>query len=384
MIKIKSKEDCSGCSACASICGKKAITMVPDALGFLYPAIDREKCVDCGLCDSVCSFNAQYEKSAIKPLIYGARHKQVYELKKSTSGALFVAFSDAVLEKKGVVYGAKFDSSFNVVHDRATNKIERDVFRGSKYVQSFIGNVFLNVSDDLREGLSVFFSGTPCQVSGLRSFLKKKKINMDSLILCDLVCHGVSSPFLWRDYILYLQKAENQKITSYSFRDKTIGGWRSSSESITFGVHKKYSQCKIYSDFTLRRSCYQCPFSNCERVGDISIGDYWGAEGIKDLNCFNDNKGISLVFLNTIKGEVFFDSIREKIFYVQTSLDKCMQPNLRFPTTPHPLRLEFERDYKNNPFEFIFDKYYIYEKKSRLKSLISGLSHFVKKFIMYL
>lgn len=165
MINIVEKKDCCGCSACASICTHNAITMIPDKLGFLYPRVNIEKCTNCGLCEKVCAFNENYDKSYnfTTPEVIGARHKNISEVNSSRSGAAFIAFSDYILEKGGVVYGAGFNKDFVVVHKRAQTKEERNEFKGSKYVQSDLSNIFLQVKQDLISGKKVLFSGTPCQ-----------------------------------------------------------------------------------------------------------------------------------------------------------------------------------------------------------------------------
>ena len=234
MIKISNPADCCGCSACASICSHNAINMEPDALGFLYPKVDESKCVECGLCEKVCAFNDNYETpdNFAEPIAYGARQKDINEVMKSRSGAVFAALSDYILENGGVVYGAGYTDHFRVVHKRATTKEERDEFRGSKYVQSDMNNVFRAVKQDLLSGKIVLFSGTPCQTSGLNSFIGEKLRN--NLILVDLVCHGVPSPYIWRDYIAYLENKQNSKINWVNFRDKEEFGWSAHHETFKF------------------------------------------------------------------------------------------------------------------------------------------------------
>ncbi len=189
MIQITDKSKCCGCTACTSVCTHMAITMKPDVLGFLYPIIDESKCTNCGLCEKVCSFHSDYDKSSnlLEPDVYAACHKNMEEIEHSRSGAMFVAVSDWVLAQGGVVYGAGFTDHFRVVHKRATTCQERDEFRGSKYVQSDLNDVFLQIANDLKIGMIVLFTGTPCQTSGLRSFLKLKRVNADKLYLVDIV-----------------------------------------------------------------------------------------------------------------------------------------------------------------------------------------------------
>ena len=234
MIKINNPSDCCGCTACASICAHNAITMEPDVLGFLYPTVDESKCVDCGLCDKVCQFNDNYDRSLNleQPLAYAARHKDIDEVMKSRSGAVFAAISDYILEQGGVIYGVGYKDHFRVSHKRATTKEERDEFRGSKYVQSDLTGIFRLVKEDLKKGLTVLFSGTPCQTSGLNAYVGKKL--RENLILVDIVCHGVPSPFIWRDYIAHLEKEQGDQIVAVNFRDKELFGWKAHKESYKF------------------------------------------------------------------------------------------------------------------------------------------------------
>lgn len=234
MIRINDPKDCCGCTACASICAHDAISMQPDALGFLYPKVDETKCVECGLCEKVCAFNDNYDKSLNlpKPDAYAARHKNMAEVETSRSGAAFIAISDWILKHGGVVYGAGYADHFRVVHKRATTKAERDEFKGSKYVQSDLTGVFKQVKEDLRNGMIVLFSGTPCQTSGLNSYVGKKL--RENLYLVDIVCHGASGPYIWRDYLAYLEKKQGSEICWVNFRDKQKYGWGAHKETFKF------------------------------------------------------------------------------------------------------------------------------------------------------
>ncbi len=242
MIRINDPADCCGCTACASVCNHDAITMEPDALGFLYPKVDESRCTDCGLCEKVCAFNNNYDTSLNlpKPDAYAARHKDMDEIMKSRSGAAFAAISDYILEQGGVVYGAGYKDHFRVAHKRATTKEERDEFRGSKYVQSDLSGVFRLIKQDLKNGLTVLFSGTPCQTSGLNSYVGKKL--RDNLVLIDIVCHGVPGPYIWRDYLAYLEEKQGDTITMVNFRDKERFGWKAHKETFTFwgGVQNEF------------------------------------------------------------------------------------------------------------------------------------------------
>ena len=362
MIDISDPARCCGCSACASICGKKAITMRPDALGFLYPEVDAEKCIDCGLCEKVCAFNAHYDISANlhEPKVYAVRHRDLGEIAKSRSGAMFAALSDWVLERGGVVYGAGYVNHFRVAHKRAVTREQRDEFRGSKYVQSDMGNIFLCVADDLRNGQTVLFTGTPCQTSGLRSFLRMKRLPLDSLYVADIVCHGVPAPNIWRDYLAYVERKYGDKVLGVSFRDKKEFGWAAHHESFVFPIKNKkvgstysylFSKCIMF-----RHSCGQCHFTNLHRPSDITLADFWGWQKVdKDFNA--DDKGVSLVLLNTEKGIRLFESVKSQLDIREADTKVCLQPNLQHPSVIHPRRQAFEEDYARHGFLYVARKY---------------------------
>lgn len=358
MIEIKNPSDCCGCTACASICAHDAITMKPDALGFLYPEVNKEKCVDCGLCEKVCAFNDHYDTSLNldKPLVYGARHKDMNEVESSRSGAAFIAISDYILEQGGVVYGAGYTDHFRVVHKRATTREERNEFKGSKYVQSDMNTVFRQVKKDLRDGLTVLFSGTPCQTSGLNSYVGKRL--RENLFLVDIVCHGVPSPYMWRDYIAYLEKKQGAPIVWVNFRDKQKYGWAAHHETFKFknGGGKMSFTFLFYKHIMFRKSCGKCHFTNTKRPSDITIADFWGWEKT-NANFNEDNKGCSLVLLNTDKGRKLFEVVKDKMNIFPANLDDCLQPNMSHPSEIHPKREQFEKDYVRKGFKYVYFKY---------------------------
>lgn len=360
MITIKKTADCCGCTACASVCTHDAITMRPDALGFLYPEVDKDKCTDCGLCEKVCAFHDNYDKSLnlSQPDAYAARHKDMKEVETSRSGAAFIALSDYIIEQGGVVYGAGYADHFRVVHKRATTKEERDEFKGSKYVQSDLTGIFRQVKEDLKSGKIVLFSGTPCQTAGLNSYVGKKL--RENLILVDIVCHGVPSPYVFRDYIKYLENKYKSIVSDFKFRDKSKHGWGAHIESFTIKGKKHYSSVytKIfYLDIMLRTSCYKCHYSNINRPSDISLADYWGWERTDDK--FNlDDKGCSLVLCNTFKGKSIFNKITPTLNIMTiSSIEDYMQPNLRRPTSGNPASNNFIMEFTSKGISYIINKY---------------------------
>lgn len=378
MIKIVNKAECCGCSACASVCAHNAITMMPDAMGFLYPEVDVSKCVECGLCEKVCAFNDDYDKSLnlSVPEAYGARHKDMSEVETSRSGAAFIAISDWILEQGGVVYGAGYASHFRVVHKRAVTKEERDEFKGSKYVQSDMGSIFRQVKQDLREEKIVLFSGTPCQTAGLNSYIGKKY--RENLYLVDIVCHGVPSPYIWRDYLSYIEKKYKKKVSVVNFRDKGEYGWVAHKETFIFEDGEKITPEQspytdlFYKHIMLRQSCGSCHYCNTVRPSDITIADFWGVEKTNtEIN--KDNKGVSLLLVNTDKGCRVLEEIKNKLYLISAKLGDCLQPNLIHPSILHKDSMAFEYDYQNLGFRYIKKRYIKSSKYSSIKRIIKRI-----------
>lgn len=385
MINIIDKADCCGCTACASVCTHKAITMKPDSLGFLYPEVDINKCTNCGLCEKVCAFNDNYDKSLNleNPEAYGARHKDIHEVETSRSGAAFIAISDWILEQGGVVYGVGYKDHFRVAHKRATTKEQRNEFKGSKYVQSDLEDTFLQVKNDLKDGKMVLFSGTPCQTAGLNSFIGKRL--RENLFLIDIVCHGVPSPYIWRDYIVYYEKKYKKKIVFVDFRDKKEYGWWRHKETFTMENNVKLTpKCVpftnlFYKHIMFRLSCGSCHFCNTIRPSDITIADFWGWEKINPE--FNkDDKGISLLLINTEKGKELFKAINKRLYTFQAKLEDCLQPNLKQPSVLNPKSQEFERVYNKYGIKYVLMKYTDLAVSKQIQHFIRKIKNKLRSF----
>lgn len=387
MIRITDPADCCGCSACMSICPHEAITMEPDALGFLYPKVNMDKCVDCHLCEKVCAFNDHYDTSANLPApdVYGARHKDPNQVATSRSGAAFIAISDWILDHDGVVYGAGYTDHFRVVHKRATTKEERDEFKGSKYVQSDMDHIFRQVKQDLKDGRIVLFSGTPCQTSGLNSYIGKRL--RENLYLVDIVCHGTPGPYLWRDYLKFLEEKIGSTITWVNFRDKQKYGWAAHHETFKFaggGRSKMSFTFLFYKHIMFRKSCAKCHFANTRRPSDITIADFWGWEKTNPKANLDD-KGLSLILCNTEKGRKLFDAIKGDLNYFPAKLDDVLQPNMIHPSVPEPKRDQFEKDYARKGFKYVYYKYggdgWRYKSKKLLQRVKSKIKRIIKKVL---
>ena len=357
MIRLRNKNRCSGCTACANSCPHQAIRMQPDRLGFCYPVVDEAVCTDCGICEAVCPFHPSAEDIDL-PLPYAVRHRDMQQVAVSQSGAAFIALSDWVLEQGGIVYGVGYAEGFRVVHKRAVTSEERDEFRGSKYVQSDLNNVFKQVKQDLKAGKAVLFSGTPCQTAGLNAYIGKQL--RSNLYLVDIVCHGVPAPYIWRDYLVYLERKYKNKIVKVDFRNKQLFGWHDHRETFVFSDGKmkceKSFTYLFYKHIIFRKSCSNCPFTNFNRPSDITIADFWGWDKV-DFKLNSDDKGISLILINTNKGKHTFEKIQNNINFVEIDLKNCSQPNLEHPSEPHPLRDKFEKDYIKHGFKYILKKY---------------------------
>ena len=297
MIDIQDKSECCGCGACAQKCPKKCITMQTDEEGFAYPLVDESLCINCGLCEKVCPVINQNE--ARRPLHTFAAFVEDEDIRlNSSSGGLFSHIALQVIEQGGVVFGARFNERWEVVHDYTETAEGIQMFMGSKYVQSVIGNAFLKVQEFLRQGRMVLFTGTPCQISGLHHFLQKK---YENLLTVDIVCHGVPSPLVWREY---LNSLKLDRISFINFRSKATG-WKNYSLEIR-GYDRFSAPFKLSEPFSsnafsvgfmhnlyLRPSCFSCPSRKGKSGSLITLGDLWGIdqyEGIVD-----DDKGCSLI-----------------------------------------------------------------------------------------
>lgn len=350
-----SKENCCGCSACFNACPTHAITMHPDEEGFLYPVIDQSECVDCKKCVEVCPINSgKNYKTARVPKFYAAKHISEDVLMKSTSGGAFTAVSDVILKDGGVVYGADFDADFRVVHSRAGNEEQRNRMRISKYVQSDLDDIFLRVREDLKNHRNVLFTGTPCQVAGLRGFLGDSPL-VKNLYLCDLICHSIPSPLVWKDYKDLLEKEYGGKITEVRFRSKTVDWNRdNSNESFLFQTSNSnqiHSDDRFYELFfeaktIMRPSCEVCRYTDIQRVSDVTIADYWGIE--KYAPEWLDTKGVSLVMVNTAKGAKLFEKCSQALITEERSAKESLmeQQRLSEPVKFPKNRKEFWDKYR--------------------------------------
>lgn len=371
------KKECTGCGACSNICPKHAITMQADEEGFKYPKIDKEKCINCNLCEKVCPVLNRPKTNTKEPIdVLAAYTKNEEERILSSSGGIFFELSSIILSKQGVIIGAGYDEQFNVVHKIINNKEDLKELQGSKYVQSDTKNTYKEAKEILENGTEVLYVGTPCQIAGLKSFLQK---DYNNLYTCDLVCHGVPSPKVWQKY---LSEYDGQ-IQSCYFRNKD-DGWNCFSMKIVF-ENNKFKRFKMTKDdfirlflnnYTLRPSCYDCKFSKIPRIADISLGDFWGVEG--KYAEFSDDKGTSLILVNSEKGQELLENIKDKIIYKENcDLDyaiKC-NPCICGSVKEPEKRKEFFNDLDKMKIKQLANKYLTKQ------SLISRIYGKVKRII---
>ena len=373
MLHLEKKEDCCGCTACANICPVECISMQQDEEGFLYPQINKEKCIDCHRCEIVCPIknNNNYAK---KVDAICARASDIDIVRHSTSGGFFTPIAQFVLEKNGIVIGAAYtpDKKIEHVFVKSENKEDLSKLRGSKYVQSYLNNIFSEVKKELENDVLVCFSGTPCQIAGLRNFLNKE---YESLITIDVVCHGTPSPKLWKKYVDYQEQKYNSEIKSVSFRKKTYG-YHSGTMELLFENGKKYNGSarvdyllkSFFKEISSRPSCYKCGFKTDKHSSDFTIFDSWSAtelvQGLKD-----DDLGYTNVFINSEKGRKIFDIIKDKYEWYSIDLEKAILLDgkmVRASAKPHPKRNEFYRDLDNEELVEHIKKYIPISKKDYL------------------
>lgn len=372
MIQIIDKQDCCGCGACVQSCPKQCISFIEDEQGFVYPLVDETLCVECGLCEKVCPILHQ-DKEKQPQKVYAAQNRNEEVRMTSSSGGVFTLLAEAVIKAGGVVFGAQFDKNWEVEH-AYTETIEGLVaFRSSKYVQSRTGTTFIQVKQFLQAGRVVLYSGTSCQIAGLRHFLRKE---YDNLLTIDVICHGVPSPLVWRTYLhqvlsrpkgvagknLVLSSLNDLPvITGISFRDKTKG-WKkfgfvlstksaskadknmvsSSVKTNSYSVEwvhevatKNYYMQLFLKNLCLRPSCAKCPAKSGTCGSDISLADYWGIWFHHPK--WDDNKGTSLVLVNTSKGQKWFDQL--SMVCKETSYQEALAGNsaIEKSVAHHPL-----------------------------------------------
>ena len=331
MKRVYKKKSCCGCEACANICPKQAITMEPDRYGFVYPVINNNLCIDCRLCKKVCAFQNIPVTSDVPMAVYAAVNRNKQIIKNSSSGGIFGALASIVLEKNGIVFGCAWNHDMNPEHICIDKLSDLSKLQGSKYVQSRINNTYIKVQEQLRNEKYVLFTGTPCQVAALKSFLGK---DYDNLITADLICHGVPSQAFFNDYINHLEAKYNGKCIDINFRDKS-NGWSLMVKLTYIKNSKKYEKkipnsASYYYNYFLngyiyRDSCYNCKYAGGTRQGDFTMGDYWGIE--KHHPDIITKYGVSALLINNKKGMELCDKLMEYLELTPSTFEQVRENN---------------------------------------------------------
>lgn len=371
---------CTGCHSCYSICPKNAIKMVSNEEGFLIPSIDNERCISCGLCEKKCPILNERETSESKKKAYLMRIYDKEVLLDSSSGGVFYSLAENIIKNEGVVFGSRFTEDYRVIHDCCSSLEELAQFRKSKYVQSEIGESYKRCRDYLENNVFVLFCGTGCQIAGLKSYLGK---NYKNLICVDLICHGVPSPFVWKEYLDFLKK--KSEITYLSFRNKNLG-WHDHSLIIKmengktiYDTHKKGPYLVFFlKNLNLRKSCYECKFKTINRDADITLADFWGLE--KVFPDIDDNKGYSLVLGNSEKGNELISKLnncfcKEISYEFAIKYNSALVKSVEKPSA----RDSFYEELKMHGFKFVTKKY----ANLDLKNMIVYKLVMLKKLIKY-
>ena len=375
------KKECCGCTACLHVCPMKCITMQEDQEGFFYPVIDEKKCIHCHKCEKVCAvLNANDLNTKTKTFVGYSKDEEIR--KQSSSGGIFSVLAEWILQQGGVVFGAAFDENFEVHHIAIETKEELAKLRGSKYVQSRLENVYPKAKQYLEMNRKVLFTGTACQIAGLKKYLHKE---YDNLYTVDVLCHGVPSPKIWRMYLEDKKKQYHASVKKIEFRNKE-SGWNNFSMNILFYDMQQYlvhffedKFMKMFlSNIDLRPSCYACRFKKFPRISDMTIGDSWGIENY--MPDIDDDKGTSVILVHSSKGEGMFEAIRENLIVREAELEKVLPSTAdsRRSVEMHPNRKKYLEGIKRGED---FDVLYGYVQKNFIQKIVSLIRCIILNFL---
>ena len=326
-MELAGHDICTGCGACAKICPKGAIFYRDDEEGFPTPYIDADKCVACGLCNKVCPALHPAKKEPLRQA-YAAQILDKEALKDSTSGGLFTVLSREIFRRGGAVYGCVWDENYNAVVRKAENEAEMAPMRGSKYVWSWAGDTFPEIEALLKAGRTVLFTGLPCQVAGLKNYLRKE---YDNLYLVDFFCGGSPSPLAFHEYLKTITGQVPLEKLNFKFRDKEKYGVgvHISYEGPKGRIHQSYVRNPYFFSYHTkvfhRKPCYHCQYRYRERVEDLTIGDYWGVGQFHKE--FDIRAGVSTLLVNTDKGEELLEAIRDQLQLSPTRAEDIAKGN---------------------------------------------------------
>lgn len=366
MIEIKNKRDCCGCNACGDICPKDSISFEADEEGFWYPVVNMDTCIDCHLCEKVCPIitKADFIERYSKPKVYAAYNKDNTIRLDSTSGGIHSVLAQVIYQQKGYVGGAIYNEDHTVSHIVSNDDSMLDKIRSSKYLQSSMEKQYKKVKNLLESGERVFYCGCPCQVQALYKFLKK---DYENLVTADFICRGVNSPKVFLSYMKMLEQQFGATATKIKFKAKKWG-WHNFSLRVIFSNGKEYCKDRDhdlffigylqYSGFS-RPSCYHCQFKGFPQKADISLADFWGIESIDPT--MDQDKGTSLVMINSDKGQQLFDFIKDKIVWKEFSMEDAKLGNKAIDSSMKSMtanRAEFFHAIETEPFEQVAKEFF--------------------------
>ncbi len=389
--KLALSSDCTGCGACKNKCPKKAITMEYNEEGFLVPVVNSDQCIGCGLCEKVCPIlsSPDLERKS-EPEAYACWNNDDQIRFDSSSGGMFSVYANYILSHRGVVYGVDYSKDLIPQFIEVDDISQLNRLYTSKYVQAEVGDIYRKVQKQLKQNRLVLFVGTPCQVAGLYSFLGQK---YDNLYTCDLICFGVPSPLLFKKWLDYLEKRLGNKITSVNMRKKTEKGWSllyriveietDSGQVYQFESSDpmgSYPGILFGSCLTLRESCFSCRFAKIPRIGDITLGDFWGIGRVQEFP-YDVKKGVSLNLVNSNKGQFLVDQCSREAFYCKRDINEALQGNPRLISlNPTPiLRKSFLADAMSLSYEDLLKKYHKVLYGTFLKRVSRKFLHFLMR-----
>lgn len=370
------KKECCGCTACMHVCPVKCIIMQEDEEGFLYPVMEKEKCLDCHKCEKVCPVgNENMVDEKTKTFVGYCKNEEIR--RKSSSGGIFSVIAEWIIQQNGVVFGAAFDEKFEVHHIAVETKEKLGKLRGSKYVQSRLENTYPEAKQYLEMKRKVLFTGTACQIAGLKKYLNKE---YENLYTVDVLCHGVPSPKIWRMYLEDKKEQYHATIEKIEFRNKNTG-WKNYSVNMEFSDMQRYcvhfyedKYMRMFLDnIDLRPSCYACHFKGFPRISDLTIGDSWGIEN--HMPDMDDDKGTSIILINSFNGMKMFEAIKENLIVKEAELDETLPPTAdsRRPVEMHPNRKKYWEGVSEGES---FDNLYGYLQKSFIQK-VAGLIRYI-------
>jgi len=357
--------------------------MQPDVGGFWYPIVGIDECTECGLCEQVCPILKEKSEDNYEPLAYACINNNESIRLESSSGGLFTLIAEQIIEDGGAVFGANFNENLEVEHSYVELKQELEKLRGSKYVQSKIGKTYEQAKQLLKSGRKVLFTGTPCQIGGLKSFLGK---SYNNLLCVDIVCHGVPSPEVWKKYVDYRQEKARSTAQRISFRRKDEG-WKRYSVSFLFKNNTEYRETldkdlymrAFLTNVCLRPSCYACRFKTIHRQSDITLADFWGIKSI--LPDMDDDKGTSLIFVNSKAGQTMIEQIADKMQFKEVDINEAIKynPAAIKSVASNPNRGKFFKELYKLTFEELVKKYCTDKLSVRIKRRVKSLARAILK-----